>query len=67
MIFESSLFQPEMFDQRSPGLSEKLKKSIPMKRFAQPEEMAEVMLWLSSKKASFVTGQAISVDGGLTA
>ena len=61
------MFQPDQMDQISEGLSEKLKRAIPMKRFAQPREMAEAILWLSSDKASFVTGHALPVDGGLTA
>jgi NAD(P)-dependent dehydrogenase (short-subunit alcohol dehydrogenase family) len=59
------LFQPESFGKE--GLAEKLKRGIPMRRFAQPVEMANAILWLSSDKASFVTGHAMSVDGGLTA
>jgi len=40
---------------------------IPMRRLAQPEEMAEVVLWLCSDASSFVTGTTISVDGGMSA
>lgn len=61
------MFQPDQMDQISAGLAEKLKQGVPMKRFARPSEMAEVILWLSSDKASFVTGHAMPVDGGLTA
>ncbi len=61
------LFDPEVMDKYSAGLSDKLKKGIPMKRFADPIEMANTMLWLCSDKASFVTGHAMPVDGGLTA
>ena len=61
------LFNPELMDQISEGLSDKLKKGIPMKRFSTPQEMADAMLWLASDKASFVTGHALPVDGGLTA
>ncbi len=50
-----------------PGLADKLKKGVPMRRFAEAQEMAETILWLSSEKASFITGHAMPVDGGLTA
>ncbi|WP_416424554.1 SDR family NAD(P)-dependent oxidoreductase [Pseudomonas sp. App30] len=39
-------------------------KSIPMARHGRPEEIADAVLWLSSRRASYVTGQSISVDGG---
>lgn len=40
---------------------------IPMKRFAQPEEITGVCVFLASDVARFMTGQAIAVDGGFTA
>lgn len=61
------LFDPEVMEKISAGLSNKLKSGIPMKRFADPIEMANTILWLCSDKASFVTGLAMPVDGGLTA
>ena len=39
----------------------------PIGRFAEPEEIADAATWLLSDKASFVTGTAMSVDGGYTA
>jgi len=39
----------------------------PAGRFGQPEDIARVALWLASDEAAFVTGQCITVDGGLTA
>jgi NAD(P)-dependent dehydrogenase (short-subunit alcohol dehydrogenase family) len=38
----------------------------PIGRFAQPMEIAAAVLWLSDESASFVTGQALAVDGGWT-
>jgi len=43
---------------------ETMKKSVPMGRYGRAEEIADVVLWLSSDAASYVTGQSISVDGG---
>ena len=40
---------------------------VPMRRVAEPREVVQAMLWIVSDANSFMTGQAISVDGGLTA
>ena len=37
----------------------------PMKRLAQPEEVASMIVYLSFEQAGFITGQTISVDGGV--
>jgi 3-oxoacyl-[acyl-carrier protein] reductase len=39
-------------------------REIPMKRLGEPEEFAAVVAFLASERASYVTGQAIAVDGG---
>lgn len=44
-----------------------LKKSIPVRRFAVPEDIVGAVLFLASPAASYLTGQVIAVDGGLGA
>ena len=39
----------------------------PMRRYGEPREIAEMVVWLCSSRASYVTGAAYEVDGGLTA
>jgi len=39
----------------------------PMGRIAQPEEIADAVVWLSSDHARFITGVALPIDGGITA
>ncbi len=45
-------------------LNKMLKTFVPMGRLGRAEEVADVVLWLCSSAASYVTGQSISVDGG---
>ena len=47
-------------------IEESWKMTIPMKRFAQPDETAALIGFLCSDKASYITGQNIAVDGGRT-
>ncbi len=63
----SPMFDPAALEKVKKGIPDKLKASIPMKRFGKIEEQVGAILWLCSDKASFVTGQALPVDGGLTA
>jgi 3-oxoacyl-[acyl-carrier protein] reductase len=42
------------------------REEIPLKRFGKPAEVASVIRFLCSPDASYITGQTISVDGGIT-
>ena len=41
--------------------------TIPMKRLAEPDEIAGVVMFLASEEASYMTGEVVQVDGGYTA
>ena len=48
----------------SPEIISELKEETPLNRIGAPRDVAETVLFLASEKASFITGQTISVDGG---
>ena len=50
-----------------PGLMDSWTQNIPLRRAAEPEEIAEVIAVLASEAASYMTGAAVIVDGGATA
>ncbi|GCE24178.1 SDR family oxidoreductase [Dictyobacter kobayashii] len=61
---------PGMQQKREQGISEQealkdLAKGIPMGRLGQPEELASLVAYLSSRQAGYITGTTIQVDGGL--
>ena|ERR1051326_2836194 len=59
------LVQTDMTAVLNPEYRAKALEQIPLGRFAKPEEVAEVALFLVSEKANYITGQVIQVDGGL--
>lgn len=65
-----SMIQTEMIDRlthKDPVVAEKYAQMQPMGRTGTPEEVAALVLWLCSEASTFVTGQALAVDGGFMA
>ena len=54
----------EQYFEEQPDMAEGLKKVAVMNRLGEPGEIAEAVTFLSSDRASFITGQLLSVDGG---
>ena len=55
----------DMTEQNDGVKSEYLIKEIPMGRFGEPEEVADLVSFLCSEQASYITGQTIHINGGL--
>ena len=66
-LIETGMTAPLYEWARSTGREERIGRLNPMKRGGEPGEIASVALFLASDAASYVNGQAIAVDGGLSA
>jgi 3-oxoacyl-[acyl-carrier protein] reductase len=55
----------KMTDKLPPDLVEKMKERIGLRRLGEPQDVANVAVFLASEASAYVTGQAIVVDGGL--
>ncbi|MFW6030190.1 MAG: 3-oxoacyl-[acyl-carrier-protein] reductase [Halanaerobiales bacterium] len=55
----------DMTDELSDKAKEELKKEIPLSRLGKGEDVAELVSFLASDKANYITGQVINVDGGM--
>lgn len=65
-LTETGMTQPTFDYAREKGVEEKIGRLNPLRRAAQPVELAQVALFLASDQSSYVNGQAIAVDGGLS-
>jgi len=57
-------FTQTPMEEANPKMLESTVHAIPMRRLGRPEEIAQAALWLCSDAAAFITGHALSVDGG---
>ena len=55
----------KMTDVLSEDVKEKMLSVIPLKKFGQPEDVANLVLFLSCEDSSYITGQVIQIDGGM--
>jgi NAD(P)-dependent dehydrogenase (short-subunit alcohol dehydrogenase family) len=65
-LTETGMTKPTFDYAKEKGVTDKIGRLNPLRRGAQPEELANVALFLASNQSSYVNGQAIAVDGGLS-
>jgi NAD(P)-dependent dehydrogenase (short-subunit alcohol dehydrogenase family) len=65
-LTETGMTQPTFDYARDKNVMDKVGRLNPLRRGAQPSELANVALFLASDQASYINGQAIAVDGGLS-
>ena len=66
-LIETGMTQMVFDYAREKGIEKKLGSRCELRRYGRPEEIAGVIFFLASDDASYMTGQAIAVDGGNTA
>ncbi len=64
-LLAPGFIETEMTERLPQDQQDTIRSHIPLKRFGSPEELAEIVAFLASDRASYITGQTIVVDGGL--
>jgi NAD(P)-dependent dehydrogenase (short-subunit alcohol dehydrogenase family) len=57
---------PLLWEQGDQSIIDRMIKAVPMRRVGRPEEQAQGIVFLASDRASYITGQTLSISGGLT-
>ncbi len=65
-LTETGMTRPTFDYAKDKGVTHKIGRLNPLRRAGQPDELAQVALFLASDQSSYVNGQAIAVDGGLS-
>ena len=65
-VIAPGFIETEMTDELSDQVRDNYLSGIPLKRFGRAEEIAEVCIFLASDKSSYINGQVLAVDGGLS-
>ena len=62
----SSMWNGDFGRWNTPDMRERIAKQYPLRRIGRPDDIADTVLFLCSERASFITGQTLSVSGGYT-
>lgn len=63
---DSSMWRGDFGRWNTPEMRERIAKLYPLRRIGRPDDIADTVVFLSSARASFITGQTLSVSGGYT-